>query len=91
MGQCKQNIFNLAQNPIDLGVALRANTFILEKLDKDFLPQSKVTVEGGDKPILHKAVVFNIPVQALQATADVKRVLLDCIEAKEKEGEANGT
>ena len=87
LGGCVNNVFKIAAASLDVGAMLRANTFILEKLHPDFAPTSKLVVEGGKNPIQHnhRAVVIEIPAEAMGLPVEDRMKILEAVESKEKE------
>ena len=88
LGQCVQNVFAIADYGLEVGARLSANKFILEKMHPDFKPESKLVVEGGDKPINVQHVVFQIPAEVMERPVEDRMEILKRVEAQEVE--ANG-
>lgn len=68
---------------LDQSTALRAATYVLDRMSPQFKPKSTTQIEGGDKPIRIQQAVVNIPVEFLNAPPEQKRAILEAIEAGE--------
>lgn len=67
---------------MDLSTAsLNARWYLSRVRKQIYGDESKVTVEGGDNPI--KVLAAHIPVQSLTLPLEVKRVLVEAMDAKE--------
>lgn len=62
--KCAASVYDLALYAESSQVRLSASTFILERTHPDFQKSSKVTVEGGNKPVRH--VMLNITPEMLK-------------------------
>ncbi len=70
---------------LDIGTALKASTWLLTRArhkDRQMGDESKVTLEGGDKPI---QVSKNVSVESLDLPIEVKRQILAAVEAQDEE------
>lgn len=87
---CIMNVYQIADYSTDTPSALNANKFLLEKLHPKFHPTAKIIHEGGDKPIQHQHVTFQIPADILNRSVEDRMEVLNMIELKEKEMEEGG-
>jgi len=78
--KCAETVFNIALYGLSDDSRLNAAKFILEKTHPEFQSQTRVTVEGGDKPIKHAHVTFNLPPEVLNASVDDKIKLLEMLD-----------
>lgn len=78
-------LYNLALHSGADQIRLQASQFIVERTNPDFQKQSKVTLEGGDKPIQHehKHAVIHLPPEMITASPDDKIKLLEMLDEVE--------
>ncbi len=83
--RCKQNIFDIANHCPVPADRLRANAFLVKHLDKHFHQSSRVTVEGGDRPIQHQHAVVQIPADVLDLPVEARLKVLELADEREQE------
>ena len=83
--RCVQNVYDIAHFSLDVQARLKANTFLLQQLHADFQRSSKVTIEGGDKPVQVQQTVLQIPAEVLDLPIDAQLKMLEAADAREKE------
>lgn len=87
LGKVKNRLFDVAIHSTSDQASTNAGIRILEHLDPEFQPKSKVIHEGGSKPIQVQQIGFQIVADVLKLGVEERLKLLDALDAKELECE----